>query len=737
MSLDNYEELEVYREVNGWNCALALDRERQQSVAVNRLHLDSSVSQEAIQEYQECLQRLRDDPHPNLLTVLETGIDNDQLIVITEWLEAEDLSARKDQGMSFDQIVAMSNAMASALQHLHSHGIVHRTISPETVLFESETQSVRLDVPLWNLDSEESAPPHDQAYYAPEVLTGQQHSTASDIYAVGILLYSTIVGNFPWTDQNGVPRIRAEDDAVPRLPLSQSSLQQAIEDMLAFSPSARTFSYENTFDRGGDEVTDATMVSDVRYRSGTIDVSEIQRVARPLDRPVSSSSESPTKKSRFWLYSTVMIVAVFGVLASVFAYINFDGVRMLFYEIGIVDHPELSERWREAESLRLEKKHSLITVIAAYNKVLELDPRHNGAHQAIADEKRQLRETIDSWIKADEFAKAQARLDEYVAAVPNDDEIASLFSELENRQKRDRLLVDARPLVAAGVEDLASLHAAVLTYKTVLRLFPDSEEARRQLHDIAVMYTKAAIEAANASETQAARNFFEKAQEADPDAQELEEARESVELAESLETDINTTLQQANAFFEDGRLITPPDEDNAMSTYRQVLALDPDNERARSQLVEIEKQLIEQHRELLVEREFGAEANVVRSAERAGVSEATLQAMTDARESLQQDIQEAVELYREAQSLFQRGYISEPESDNAIAVLRRAQAKDAQNSEVSALLDQCAERTATVAQEAFRAGLVDRAKQYIGLALEIQPMNDLWSRQYQQWMQLD
>ena len=184
MTPDNYEELEVYREVNGWICALALDKQRQQSVAINRLHLDSSVSQEAIQEYQECLLRLRDDPHPNLLTILEVAFENGQLIVITEWLEAEDLSARKDRGLSFDQILAMSNAIARALQHLHSNGIVHRTISPESVLFASETQYVRLDVPLWNLYPEQSPPTQDQAYYAPEVLSRQQHSAASDIYAL-------------------------------------------------------------------------------------------------------------------------------------------------------------------------------------------------------------------------------------------------------------------------------------------------------------------------------------------------------------------------------------------------------------------------------------------------------------------------------------------------------------------------------------------------------------------------
>ncbi|MXZ43589.1 MAG: protein kinase [Gammaproteobacteria bacterium] len=735
MNSERYEELEIYRQTNGWQCALALDTEREQSVAVNRFHINASLTQSTVEEYLESIRLLSENPHPNVVSVLECGIDNDHIVVVTEWMEAEDLNARKERGMSFDQIVSMSTTIATALQHLHTHGIVHRSISPESVLFEAETQVVRLDLPLWKLDSSESSGTPDHAYDAPEVRSSQLYSNASDFYSMGILLYSTLTGSFPWVDQNGTVRLHVEEDVVPRLPLAHPSVQQAIEDMLAYRPSARKLLYENVFDFVADKKTDSRLVGDIRYRSGLIDVSEIQQVALPLDQPVSSSGDSPTKNSRFWLYSTVMTVAVFGILASVYAYINFDGVKMLFYEVGLGDHPELSERWRRAESLG--RNQSLITIITAYNKVLELNPNHNGAHQAISDAKTKRREDIESLIRNDEFAFAQDRLDEYRTVVPNDPELAHLVTELEHRQRRDQLLADARPLVAAGMEDLALLHAAVLAYKTVLRLFPDSEEARQHLHEIAVMYATAAIEAANASDIQAAQDFFEKAKYADPDAQELDEARDRVELAKDLETDINTHLQRAKTLFDDGLLITPPGPDNAMSTYRQVLVLDADNDEAKSKLVEIEERLIEQHQKLLEEREFGAEKNLVLAAEQAGVSEVTLDAMSDALEKLQNDRAEAASLYREAQSLFQRGYISKPANENAIAVLRRAQALDAKNTDVTVLLDQCAERSAAVALEAYGAGLTDRAIQYMDVALSIQPMNDVWSLQYQSWTETD
>lgn len=737
MLLEKYEELAVYREADGWQCALALDKQRQQSVGVYRFPIDSAVSQDAIQDYVACLRLLSEHPHVNIVSVLEVEIERDQLVVVADWLEAEDLTARKDRGLSSNQIASMSDAIGSALEHLHSHGIVHRTISPASVLFEIETRTVRLDVPLWRLSSRTFTSSEDRAYDAPEVQAFQQFSPASDFYSVGMLLYSTIVGSFPWTDQNGAPRARTEEDIVPRLPLSLSSIQDVIDDLLVFDPTARKSSYENIFNLHIAEQTDSIISNDVRYRSGAIDVAEVQSVTLPLDQPVANTGDGPSRRSRFWLYSSVTTVAVIGILVSLYAYTNFDGVRMLFYEIGFVDHPEMSERWRQAESSRLDPTHDLVTVIAAYNKVLELKPGHSGALHAIAEEKREWRETIESLIKANEFALAQARLDEYVTAVPNDTEIGPLVTELENRQRRDQLLADASHLVAKGLEDPALLDAAVLAYKTVLSVFPESEVARQHLNNIAVMYAEAAIKAANAAEIDDARNFLEKAQGANPDAQELEEARTSVELAESLETEINTTIQSANELFEKGYLITPSGEANAMSTYRQVLAIDPDNEEAQNRLVEIEGRLIEEHQVLLEDREFGAETDFVDAARNAGVSENSLQKMSAARESLKQDITEAATLFREALSLYQRGYISGPTTDNAIEVLKQVLVLDAKNSDAQELLNQCAERTATVAEEAYKAGLVDRAKDYMELALSIQPMNDAWSSKYQDWTQLD
>ena len=737
MILENYEVVEVSREVNGWESGRALDKRTNEFVGLSRFTCDASTSQETVQEYLRFLNWVRENPHPSLTSVYDSGLENGQIVFVSEWVDSENLQDRKDRGLSFDSFIAMSVAVSEALQHLHAQGFVYRTISPESVRFENVTHTVRLEVPLWKFIEQQSSAEKEHVFDAPEVLVSQEYSAASDMYAVGILLYSTMVGSFPWVNQNGTPRVRAEDDAVPRLPASLSAVQPQIDDMLAYDPNSRQLSFENLLELDHESDTGLKLNRDVRYRSGIINSEEVDKVAQPLDQSPSSPIENSRKRSSFWLYTSVVAITVVGVITALYAYTNFDSVRMVLYEIGIVDHPELSERWRQAQSLRMDQNQSLITLIAAYNRVLELEPNHGGTLRAIAEEKEERREKIETLIKSNDFTLAQARLDEYVTAVPNDAEIANLVTELENRQRRDRLLADARDLVAAGIEDLVLLDTAVRAYRTVLSVYPDSDEARRQLNDIAVLYIEVALNAASEEDIDRAWHFFEKAEAADPDVQELENVRGTIKLAETLENEINSTIQRAKTFFDGGQLITPPGEDNAMYTFRQVLALDPGNELAEAKLKEIEQRLIEMHRGLLEEREFGAEANLLSAARQAGVSPETLQSMVNAYENLQADIDSAKKLYRKAQSLFERGYVSAPDNDNAIDVLKEAQTLDAKNTDVNALLDQCAERTAAVAIEAYEAGLTDKAIQYMSIARDIQPMNDYWSSKYREWSQLD
>jgi serine/threonine protein kinase len=101
--------------------------------------------------------------------------------------------------------------VASALSEAHAHGIVHRDIKPGNVMVTPNGAKV-VDFGLaaavdpggaGELDDRVDGTP---AYLAPERLTGDSVEPASDVYALGVVLYMLLAGHAPW-DADSTTRI--------------------------------------------------------------------------------------------------------------------------------------------------------------------------------------------------------------------------------------------------------------------------------------------------------------------------------------------------------------------------------------------------------------------------------------------------------------------------------------------------------------------------------------------------
>jgi serine/threonine-protein kinase len=104
--------------------------------------------------------------------------------------------------------------MLAAVEHAHANLIVHRDIKPSNVLVDAAGRVKLLDFGIAKLldDHDGSAPAMTgegtaltPAYAAPEQLTGGAISTATDIYAAGVLLYELVTGAHPAGDARDAP----------------------------------------------------------------------------------------------------------------------------------------------------------------------------------------------------------------------------------------------------------------------------------------------------------------------------------------------------------------------------------------------------------------------------------------------------------------------------------------------------------------------------------------------------
>ncbi|SBW25381.1 hypothetical protein FDG2_4530 [Candidatus Protofrankia californiensis] len=175
--------------------------------------------------------------HENVLTVHDSGMHDGHMFIVMELLRGEDLGkklARHPKGLPRRRVVALALQLAEALAVVHERGIVHRDLKPANLFVVPVDRLKVCDfglardsaVPssLTPLASVMGTPP----YIAPEVWLGMRAGPATDLYAVGVILYELLTGSRPFAGSNHA-LMRQHLDVVPTPPRDRNP---AIDDPL-------------------------------------------------------------------------------------------------------------------------------------------------------------------------------------------------------------------------------------------------------------------------------------------------------------------------------------------------------------------------------------------------------------------------------------------------------------------------------------------------------------------------
>jgi len=173
--------------------------------------------------------------HPHIARLYDAGVDNglpwlamelvDDAQPLTDWCDARSLGLRER--------VRLFLQVLDAVAHAHAALVLHRDLKPNNILVTGRGQVKLLDFGIAKLLDEEQGRTADTQltqfcgrlltpdYASPEQLRGEPLTTASDVYALGVLLYELLCGERPYRLKQASPAQR--ETAVLEAPATRPS----------------------------------------------------------------------------------------------------------------------------------------------------------------------------------------------------------------------------------------------------------------------------------------------------------------------------------------------------------------------------------------------------------------------------------------------------------------------------------------------------------------------------------
>ena len=174
--------------------------------------------------------------HPNIVPVFEVGEHRRQPFISMKLMEGGSLAQRMvapGHRISDRDAAGLVSMIARAVHYAHQHGVLHRDLKPANVVFDAAGTPYLTDFGLAKLVNDESSltlssahlgTPH---YMSPEQAAGRVRdiSTASDVWALGTILYQLITGRLPFSGESHEAIFRKILDEEPMAPHQIRALQ--------------------------------------------------------------------------------------------------------------------------------------------------------------------------------------------------------------------------------------------------------------------------------------------------------------------------------------------------------------------------------------------------------------------------------------------------------------------------------------------------------------------------------
>ena len=235
--------------------------------------------------------------HPGIVQIYDVGNEAGTPYIVEEFVDGQPLKELLRGGpLPTDRIIDVGVQVAKALDYAHHAGVIHRDVKPQNILVSPRGQAKLVDFGIAATPgahgSTDTGSVFGTAHYlAPEQAQGEPTSRATDVYALGVVLYEMATGHPPFEGHTALEIANKHVSEAPEPPSLRNStiptrLEQAVLKALSKDPSRRQAS--------GAELARELLQADEMLERPTMQM-ERAAPARPTTRPAAR----PTTQRRY------------------------------------------------------------------------------------------------------------------------------------------------------------------------------------------------------------------------------------------------------------------------------------------------------------------------------------------------------------------------------------------------------------------------------------------------------
>ncbi|MDH5607283.1 MAG: protein kinase, partial [Anaerolineae bacterium] len=230
----------------------ARDRMLERDVSIKLLKENYAKDSSFVERFRQEGKAAANLSHPNIVTVHDIGIEENQVFIVMEYVRGKDLQSIIEEKGRLEIALGINLAIKACkgLGYAHRAGLVHCDVKPHNFIVTPDNQLKVTDFGIAralasiNPNEESDVVWGSPQYFSPEQAAGYAPSRASDVYSLGVVMYQMFTGQLPFIGATSTELAKMHRQAKPippkeLNPFIPAELNEVILKVLEKEPSLR------------------------------------------------------------------------------------------------------------------------------------------------------------------------------------------------------------------------------------------------------------------------------------------------------------------------------------------------------------------------------------------------------------------------------------------------------------------------------------------------------------------